>query len=65
MPQAIQIETQAEQQGLANLHAQTVARGTSRKLAFDRGEDALDQSTAPVQPLWKYPPHFGTHAWMR
>lgn len=61
MPQAIQVETQAKQQGLPNLHGQTAPRGPSRELAFDRREDTLDQSTTTVDPRWKRPPHFGTH----
>ena len=59
-PQAIQIETQTKQQGLANLHAQAAARGPCRKFAFDRREYALDQSAAPIQPAGKRPPHFRT-----
>lgn len=61
-PQAIQIETQAKQQGLANLHWQAAAWGSRRELAFDRGEYTLNQSPAPIQPAGKRPPHFGTHA---
>ena len=61
MPQAVQIETQAEQQGLAYLHGQTAAWCAAREFAFDRREDTLDQSTAPVDPRRKRPPHFGTH----
>ena len=53
MPQPIQIETQAEQQGLPHLHRQTAARGAGRELAFDRREDALDQRAAPVELLGK------------
>jgi hypothetical protein len=62
MPQAIQIETQAEQQGLPHLHRQTAAWGASRELAFDRREDALDQCATPVELLWKGSPHLGTHS---
>jgi len=61
MPQAVQIETQAEQQGLAHLHRQAPTRGTRRELAFDRREDTLDQGATPVEPVRKRPPHFGTH----
>jgi hypothetical protein len=62
MPHAVQIETQAEQQGLAHLHGQTAARGTGRQLAFDRREDAFDQRAAAVEPVRKRPPHLRTHA---
>src|SRR6516164_2239091 len=62
MPQAVQIETQAEQQGLAHLHGQAAARSAGRELAFDRGEDTLDQRAAAVESARKRPPHFGTHA---
>jgi hypothetical protein len=62
MPQAVQIETEAEQQSLAHLHTQAAAWASRRELAFDRREDALDQSTAAVEPDRKRPPHFGTHA---
>ena len=62
MPQAVQIETQAEQQGLAHLHGQAAAWGPRRKLAFDRREDTLDQSTTPIESLRERLPHFGAHA---
>ena len=62
MPQAIQIETQAEQQGLPHLHRQAAAWGASRELAFDRREDALDQRATPVELLRKGSPHLGTHS---
>src|ERR1700758_1345170 len=59
MPQTVQIETQTEQQGLSHLHRQSAARSAGRELALDRREDALDQSAATVELLWKCPPHFG------
>jgi hypothetical protein len=59
MPQAVQIETQAEQQGLAHLHGQTAARGAGRQLAFDRREDAFDQRAAAVNPLREGTSHLG------
>jgi hypothetical protein len=62
MPQAIQIETQAEQQGLTHRHAQTASRCPSRELAFDRREYALDQCATPIGSLRECPPHLGTHA---
>ena len=62
MPQAIQIETQAKQQGLANLHRQAAAWGSRRELAFNRGEYALDQRATPIQSGRKCPSHFGTYS---
>ena len=46
MPQAVEIETQSEQQSLTLLRAQRAARRTGRELAFHRTEQALDQSAA-------------------
>ena len=62
MPQAVQIETQAEQQGLAHLHGQAAAWGSPRELAFDRREYALDQRTAPVDAGRKCSAHLRAHA---
>lgn len=61
MPQAVQIETQAKQQGLPHLHRQAAAWSASRELALGRREDPFDQSPA-VESLRKCPPHFGTHS---
>lgn len=61
MPQAIQIETQAEQQSLAPLDAQRAAGRTSREFALHRTEEALDQTSTPVEPPGKGPTHFGAH----
>jgi len=60
MPQVVQIETQAEQQGLPHLHRQTAAWGASRELAFNRREDALDQCATPIELLRERSPHLGT-----
>ncbi len=62
MPQAIQIETQSEQQRLALLCAQRAARRAGRELAFHRTEKALDQGSAPVEPSRKCSPHLGAHS---
>jgi hypothetical protein len=61
MFQAIQIETQSKQQGLAGLHAERTTWCTSREFSFDRREQALDQGTTAVNPLRECMPHFGTH----
>ena len=57
MLQAVQVETQAEQQGLAHLHGQAAAWSTCRGLAFNRREDTLDQSTTSIE-LLKITPTF-------
>src|SRR5450759_4619948 len=62
MPQAIQIETQSEQQGLTLLRVQRAARSTGRELAFHRTEQALDQGSASVEPSRKCSSHFGAHS---
>src|SRR3984893_11676863 len=62
MPQAIEIETQSEQQSLTLLRAQRAARSAGRELAFHRTEQALDQGSAPVELLRKGSPHLGAHS---
>jgi hypothetical protein len=61
MLQVIKIEAQSEQEGLALLHKQPPAGRAGREFALHRREDALDQSTAPIEAAWKCPPHFGSH----
>jgi hypothetical protein len=62
MPQSIQIETQAEQQGLTLLRAQRATWCTGRELALDRREQALDQRATPVNPSWEGPTHLGAYS---
>src|SRR5580704_251290 len=62
MPQAVQIETQSEQQGLTLLRAQRAARRTSREFAFHRTEQALDQRSTPIEPSRECAPHLGAHS---
>src|ERR1700674_4409796 len=62
MLQAIQIETQSEQQGLTHLHAQRTTWCPSRELALYRTEQAFDQGPAAIKPLRECPPHLGTHS---
>jgi hypothetical protein len=62
MFQAIQIETQSEQQGLTPLRAQRTAGGTGRELTLHRNKQALDQRSAPIGPSREGPPHLGTHS---
>jgi hypothetical protein len=59
MPQAVRIETQSKQQGLAHVHSQRATWCTRRELALDRREQALDQDSTPVNPSWVWPPHLG------
>ena len=61
MPQAVQIETQSEQQSLTPLRAQRTARRTGREPALQRTEQLLDQRSAPVEPWRESSPHFGAH----
>jgi hypothetical protein len=62
MPQAIEIETQTEQHGLAHLRGQRAARSSSRELAFDRRKQALDQGLAPIKSLRKRSVHLGSYS---
>ena len=62
MPQAVQVETQSEQQGLARLHPERAAGCASRELALHRREHRFDQGAAPVELSRERPPHFGTHS---
>src|ERR1700730_6210311 len=59
MPQAVQIETQSEQQSLTLLRVQRAARSAGRELALDRTEQALDQRSASVEASRERSPHFG------
>ncbi len=61
MPQAIQVETQAEQQSLERLHAERASGGASRELTLRRGENA-DQSPPPIDAARKGSPHFSAHS---
>src|SRR5579863_3390452 len=61
MPQAIEVETQSEQRGLALLCVQRAAGGASRELALHRTEQALDQSTAAIEASRERSSHLGTH----
>ncbi len=49
MLQAVQIETQAKQQGLARLHSRRATGGSGRELAIDRIEHRFDQSPASTR----------------
>ena len=62
MPQAIQVEAEPEQQGLALLHRQQAAGRASREFALHRREDTLDASPVPIEPARKRSTHFCTHS---
>ena len=62
MLQAVQVETQSEQQGLAHLHPERATGRASRELALHRREHRFDQGAAPVELSRKGPPHFGPHS---
>jgi hypothetical protein len=48
VPQAIEVVGEAEQECLANLHGQAVARGTRREFAFYHGERGFDLDALAV-----------------
>src|ERR1700693_5649984 len=62
VPQAIEVERKAEQEGLANLNRQAAAGGPRREFAFYRGEGGFDLDalavglrwTAAEQQIWKF-----------
>ena len=62
MPQAIQIETQSKEQGLALLRAQGRTWCTGREFAFDRRKQTLDQSAAPANSSRECSTHLRTHS---
>jgi hypothetical protein len=61
MPQAVQIETQAERKSLTLLHWQGATGSSRRELAFDGAEQALDRGAAAIEPEGKLPPHLCPH----
>src|ERR1700721_1495562 len=62
MPQAVQIETQSEEQSLTLLCAQRTTGRAGREIGFNRTEHALDQGSTPVNPSRKCSPHLGAHS---
>src|SRR5487761_352024 len=59
MPQAVEVETQSEQESLARLHPERATGRASRELALYRREQCFDQGAAPVEPSRERPPHLG------
>ena len=61
-PEAIEIEGEAEQQGLAGLSGDGSAGSAAGELAFDGGEDTFDQGAFPVEVPRKVLPHLAAHS---
>jgi hypothetical protein len=57
VPQAIEVVSEAEQQGLANLRGQAAPRSARRKFAFDHRENGFDLRALPILFPWKSPVH--------
>ncbi len=57
VPQAIEVVSEAEQQGLADLRGQAASRSARRKFAFDYRENGFDLRALPITFLWKRPAH--------
>ena len=62
LARAGEVVSQAEQEGLALLHGQTVARGAGGKFVFDRREDGFDQGAPRILSAGKRAAHFGSHS---
>src|ERR1700758_4101927 len=62
MPQTVQVETQAEQEGLTHLSVQRTTGRPGRELALHRTEQTLDQSTAAIEASRERSPHLGTYS---
>jgi hypothetical protein len=50
-----------QQYRLSALRPEGAARGSSRKLAFDRGDDALNESAPTLEVRWKFLAHPGPY----
>src|SRR5258708_22115621 len=57
VPQAIEVVSEAEQQGLANLRCQAAPRSARRKFAFNHRENGFDLGALPIVFPWKSPMH--------
>src|SRR3990172_1336778 len=62
MPQAIPVESPAEQQGWAGWHEPVAARSAGGEFALDGGEDGLDQGAPSLWPAGEGSPHFRAHS---
>jgi len=62
MTQAVNIETQPEQQSLTLLDAQRAAWGAGREVALHRTEQTLDQCATTIDPSRELLPHLGAHS---
>jgi hypothetical protein len=61
MPQATEIETQSEEQGLTLLHRQRATGRASREPALHQDKQALDQRSVPIERSRKRPAHLSAH----
>src|SRR5437660_1221344 len=57
VPQAIEVVSETEQQGLANLRCQCAPRSARRKFAFDHRENSFDLRALPIVFSWKSSVH--------
>jgi len=62
MAEAIKVESQAQQPGLADLNEQAAAWNAGGELAFDGGEYRFNQGSPSVLFLGDGPPHLGSHS---
>ena len=60
VPQAIEVVSESEQQGLANLRGQVASRSARGKFPFDHREDSFDLGAWPILFPWKSPVHLVT-----
>src|SRR5882762_1546783 len=57
VPQAIEVVSETEQQGLANLRCQGAPRSARREFAFDHRENSFDLRALPIVFPWKSSVH--------
>src|SRR5260370_40837898 len=57
VPQAIEVVSEAEEEGLANLRLQAAPRSARRKFAFNHRENGFDLGALPIVFPWKSPMH--------
>ena len=60
VPQAVEVLSQAEQQGLADLRRQAAARSAGGEFAFDHRKDRFDLGALPIALVRKLPVHLAT-----
>src|SRR5580692_10248376 len=60
VPQAIEVISEPEQQGLANLRCQMAPRSARGKFPFDHREDGFNLGAGRILFPWKSPVHLAT-----